>query len=180
MKTFKSIVIVLVVLLLSSNVFCQLKTTKNETPRIMELSKFIDDLKNQEKNVKSEYSNVKELENLLYQVQPSLYFYDGELKSYGKDQTTLFTDCKSFNKISENKIDIPSIEIIRINISDKTDLNNVLNSKEFKNFKKLKYIYFTSSFDINQEDIVTILNNSEIEYSIFYSIYKKDTKSQTR
>lgn len=180
MKTIKSIIIVLVVLLFSSNVFSQLKMTSNDAPTIMELSKFINELKSTENTMKGEYSNVKSLENLLYDVQPSLYFYDGDVKSYGNNQTTLFTDCKSFNRISENKLDATSIEIIRININDRNDLNTILNSNEFKNFKKLKYIYFTSSFDINENDIIKVLNNPDLEYSIFYSIYKKDTKSQKR
>lgn len=180
MKPIKSILSVLIVALLSSNMFCQLKLANVKTLKITELNKFIDNLKSQEKLLKSEYSNAKWLENLLYEVQPSLYYYDGDLKSYGKNPTTLFTDIKSFNRISEIIIEASSVEIIRINITDKNDLNTILNSKEFQNFKKLKYIYFTSAIDINENDIIKILNNSEIEYSIFYSIYKRDTKSQTR
>ena len=79
MKTIKSIIIVLVVLLFSSNVFSQLKMTSNDAPTIMELSKFINELKSTENAMKGEYSNVKSLENLLYDVQPSLYFYDGDV-----------------------------------------------------------------------------------------------------
>ncbi len=183
METIKKSIVALIIGMFSFSALCQeqkkINTNnvqdQNETPKVWEVNQFLSELKAQELQKSNlTYSNAKWLAELLYQVQPSAYYYSNELKIVGENPTTLFTDINSLSSLNNSKTP-HSIEMVRINIDNTTDLNEIIDLKLVNSFKKIKYIYIVSSIDINEATIIKMIPNLGFEYVVLYSVIKMDT-----
>ena len=122
-------------------------------------------------NSKSENRNLKSLriENLINNIQPSIYVESDGLKTYGLKPVSLFTSVKNLSKtknISSNK---ENIEIVNIRINTFDDLNSDIDLSKFNGFKKLKYIYIVSDIKCNEYDIKPIIKNIGIYVKFFHN-----------
>ena len=114
--------------------------------------------------------NTQNLENLIYQTQPSVYFYNGEVKTYGEKPKNLFTEITSIGKLDQTAMLKNNIEIITININNESQANQFIDTNSFSSFKNLKYIYLVFNFPISQTKIPNIIRNYNDKYSVFYNI----------
>jgi hypothetical protein len=139
---------------------------------IVEVKSYISSLRTLEQNSNSTYSNAQNLEDLLYTVQPSIYFLAGEMKLYGEKPKNLYTEISSLNRISSAGLLKKNIEIVIIKIDDRNDLNSTIDLNVFSSFYKLKYIYLVSSIVITEQDISKMILNYDEQYIILYKIDK--------
>jgi hypothetical protein len=144
----------------------------NTTSPIVEVKSYISSLRTLEQNSNSTYSNAQNLEDLLYTVQPSIYFFSGNMKLFGEKPKNLYTEIPSLNRISGVGLLKKNIEIVIIKIDSNNDLNSIIDLNVFSNFYKLKYIYILSSIDITEQDLSKMILNYDEQYSIFYKIGK--------
>ena len=119
--------------------------------------------------------NVQRLRNLITQVQPSEYFYSGEVKSYGNTPTNLFTDLSSLSQVNSSNINKQNIEIVTIRISTASELNSTIDLAAFSNFTSLKYIYFISNANTTSENISSHIVNYNSRFNLFYKIDRGDS-----
>jgi hypothetical protein len=155
--------------------FCTAISAQNGntvTPKIIEVKSYISSLKAVEQNMNLSFSNAQNVENLVYNLQPSIYFFSGDTKTYGENPKNLYTDVASLNAISSAGLQEKNIEIAIIKINNTNDLNSKIDLSVFSNFYKLKYIYIISDVTTTEQNIVKMVNNYEEQYSIFYKIEK--------
>lgn len=119
--------------------------------------------------------NVQRLRNLITQVQPSQYFYSGEVKSYGDAPSNLFTDLASLRQVNSSNINKQNIEIVTIRINSASELNSTIDLAAFSNFTNLKYIYFISNTNTTSENISSHIVNYNSRFNIFYKIDRGDS-----
>jgi len=117
---------------------------------------------------------LQRLNDLVSQVQPSIYFYQSELKTFGNSPTNLYTDISSLGKINNFITEKQNIEIVTILINTERELNSVIDLAPFSNFPNLKYLYFISNINTTSENIASRISNYESRFKLFYKIDKGD------
>jgi hypothetical protein len=119
--------------------------------------------------------NVQNVRNLIFNTQPSIYYYSGTEKVYGEKPKNLFTDLMSINNLDSGISLKNNIEIITIKVDNSGQLNTSVNLDSFASFKNLKYIYIVTSFDTTSQAIANMIAGSNEQYSIFYNVEKGDS-----
>jgi len=137
-----------------------------------EVKLFVSDLKMLEQNSTLSFSNAKNVENLVNNVQPSIYFYSGVVNTYGDRPSKLYTNVPSLSRLKNQNLLNNNIEIVEIKIDNLSDLNSKIDLSLFSDFEKLKYIYILSSITITEQNISNLILNYDEKYSIFYKIEK--------
>ena len=172
----------LLILLLASfcsSIFAQGKSIENETIVVTEMNSIFSSngtsASARVANTSIGSINVQRLRNLITQVQPSEYFYSGEVKSYGDTPTNLFTDLSSLNQVNSSNINKQNIEIVTIRISTASELNSTIDLAAFSNFTNLKYIYFISNANTTSENISSHIVNYNSRFNLFYKIDRGDS-----
>ncbi|MBM6499616.1 hypothetical protein [Flavobacterium macrobrachii] len=119
--------------------------------------------------------NIQNVKNLIYNTQPSIYYFSGVEKIYGEKPKNLFTDLNSLSNLN-NVISLKNnIEIIIIKLENTNQLNSTISLELFSSFKNLKYIYIISSFDTTAQAIANMIVGSNDQYSVFFNVEKGDT-----
>ncbi len=123
-------------------------------------------------NLKASGQNARaiELEHLLYDLQSAVYFFSGELKTYGEKPTSLFTEINSISAIGSSATLKNDIEIVTIEINSISDLSKTIDLSQFLGFIKLKYIYILSNIQTNEMNINKLIQNPNPQYTIIYKI----------
>ena len=173
----KQLILLLIVAFYSASVSAQVER-QDGSPQVMEVNSFIASLKPEANNLSSRKSvnpTAQNLENLLYKVQPSIYFDSGNVKTYGEKPKNFFVDARSLNKISNSNLLKNNIEIVTIKINSATELSSTIDLSVFSNFKNLKYIYIVSSVSTTDLALSKMIRNYDEKYSIFYKIEKGDS-----
>ena len=119
--------------------------------------------------------NVQRLKNLVTQVQPSIYFEDGVVNTYGDLPTNLFTDLLSIGRVDNPVIAKQNIEIATIVINSVNELNSTIDLSAFSNFPNLKYIYFKTKLNTTSANIASHIINYDNRFNIVYKIDKGDS-----
>ena len=156
--------------LLASLASGQVLKSSDKTPQVMEVKSFIATMKKSEQNSRSVNPESKRLENLLNDVQQTLYFYSGKVESYGDKPNSLFTNTKSLNAIASSNINIEDIEIVTIKIDNNADLNIPIDLSVLSTFSKLNYVYILSNISIGETSIIKLIKNINPRYTVFYKI----------
>ena len=170
--------ILLAVTFYSTALLAQEAGINENEPSILELKTFLTNQKVGEQNAKNESSDTPNARDLLHKLQPSVYFYDGKVKTYGENPSNLFTNVASLNSLSGSSFDKNHIKIVTIRISSRIDLNSTIDLSVFSNFKSLKYIYIVSGISATEQDIKGMIRNSSGKHTIFYKIDKGDNNQQ--
>jgi len=142
------------------------------TPTVMEVKSYIASLKAAELNSPSSFSNAQNVESLVSELQSSIYFNSGVMKTYGEKPRNLYTDIASLNGIKNASLQKNNIEIVIININNANELNSKIDLNLFSDFYKLKYIYIVSTVTTTEQNITKMFLNYDEQYSIFYRIEK--------
>lgn len=155
--------------------FCTAVSAQNGntvTPKIIEVKSYISSLKAAEQNMNLSFSNANNVESLVYNLQPSIYFLSGETKTYGEKPKNLYTDIISLNSIANADLQKNNIEIVIVKINNANDLNSKIDLAVFSDFYKLKYIYIISGITTTEQSIEKMFYNYDEQYSLFYKIEK--------
>ena len=156
--------------LLASLASGQVLKSSDKTPQVMEVKSFIATMKKSEQNSRSVNPESKRLENLLNDVQQTLYFYSGKVESYGDKPNSLFTNTKSLNAIASSNINIEDIEIVTIKIDNNADLNIPIDLSVLSTFSKLNYVYIMSNISSSETSVIKLIKNINPRYTVFYKI----------
>jgi len=177
----KSKIIMLIVLLISSlNAVAQrLSTSDNidETVPVLELDAFLSTPSQTARaaavsNVT--LLNMQNVKELVYNTQPSIYFYGGVVKVFGDRPRNLFTDTNSISSLNNSITLKNNIEIVTVNLDNPNQLNTPINLSQLSEFKNLKYIYFITSFDVSNNAIANLIQGDSEKYMVFYKVQKGD------
>lgn len=178
----KSKIIMLIVLLISSfNALAQRLSTNDNTDEttvpVLELDAFLS-APSQTARAAAVSNvtllNMQNVKELVYNTQPSIYFYGGVAKVYGDKPRNLFTDVSSIGSLNNSITLKNNIEIVTINLENPNQLNNPINLNLLSEFKNLKYIYFISTFDISSDNIANLIQGDSEKYMVFYKVQKGD------
>lgn len=119
--------------------------------------------------------NVQNVKSLIYNTQPSIYYFSDVEKIFGEKPKNLFTNFNSLNNLNTAISLKNNIEIVTIKLENKNQLNSTFNLELFSSFKNLKYIYILSTFDTNAQAISNMIIGINEKYSVFYNVEKGDT-----
>ena len=157
----------LTMILLSGQVFGQSSTVK-----ITDLDSFLKKSKSSNQRVLN--SDSQHVSDLIYNAQPAVYLSTNDIKEYGDNPTTIYTDISALVQLKSSTLMTDSIEIIIIKINNKSELNSIVDFSTFSDFSNLKYIYFTSAVNVNSDVISKMIKNYTGTYSIFYKVQQAD------
>jgi hypothetical protein len=177
----KSKIIMLIALLISSlNVVAQrLSTSDNidETVPVLELDAFLS-APSQTARAAAVSNvtllNMQNVKELVYNTQPSIYYFGGVVKVFGDKPRNLFTDANSISSLNNSITLKNNIEIVTVNLDNPNQLNTPINLSQLSEFKNLKYIYFITSFDVSNNAIANLIQGDSEKYMVFYKVQKGD------
>lgn len=122
----------------------------------------------------AEGSDQQRLKDLVYEVQPAIYFQNNEAKTYGTLPVSLYTDINGFLQLPNANFDKSSIELITIRIDNSSQITNTLNLASLKGFSKLKYVYLLATFPYTLQQISKVVTSSGSNYIV---VFKSDMGS---
>jgi hypothetical protein len=140
--------------------------------QVMEVNAYMAYLRASEVSARNLNSNSSRLENLLKEVQPAIYFLNGEIRLYGENPTSLYTDVASLQGLGSRITANESIEIVTISMNQISDLSNPIDLSVFSNFPNLKYIYIMSTVETSGNVISGLVRNSNSRFGVFYKVDK--------
>lgn len=168
-KTLKSLLLLTLMLFSITSPAQQIATSS--ASQVFELKSFISTAKNKAAVSKSTKANdISNLEDLVFNNQPSIYYYKGEVKTYGEKPKNLFTDVVSINQLNQATMLKNNIEIVTINFNNASEANQSIDTNSFSTFKNLKYIYLVFNFPISDDSIRNIIRNHNDKYTVFYNV----------
>lgn len=147
------------------------KAQDNSVIEIMEVESFIASLESSE----SSKPEALQLDNLLHNLNPSVYVEHENINIYGNRPVNLIVNISSLSELNNPDIPKNNIEIISIKIENTSNLNSIIDLSTLSNYYKLKYIYILSLVPVSEEDISNMILNNDKEYSIFYKIDKGES-----
>ena len=148
------------------------ETRVSQGSQVMEVNAYLAYLRTSEESARNLNSNSNRLENLLKEVQPAIYFIHGEIRTYGGNPTSLYTDVSSFRELASRITANESIEIVTISVSQISDLNSPLDFSAFSSFPNLKYIYIISTVETSGNVISGLIRNNNARFGVFYKVDK--------
>ena len=169
------VMLLLMFAMICANMSAQVRLESEDAPVIRELNTFLNSERGMRLSSSNTYSDVKNLEDLISNVQPSVYFYSGNVKTYGEKPKNLFTDLSSLSQLSNPSILKNNIEIIIISISNSSELNGTLDMSLFSSYKNLKYIFLSSKVNVTDRAISRMIQNNNEKYSVFFRVEDRDT-----
>ena len=168
----KRLFLLLIVLFFNFTISGQTRKIEEDDPKIMEVQDFISTLKNKNSIARKSKPEKTNLEKLLFDVQPSIYFNSGDAKTYGENPKNFFVDFQYLNEINNSNLLINNIEIVTIKINNKSELNSTIDLSVFSSFKKLKYVYISTNIAIDESIISKMIRNYDEKYTVIYGIEK--------
>lgn len=172
--SLKKQVYLLLLFLSSLTISAQEATTSASSSNILDEKAFIEALRVKDLSLNSTYSRANNLEDLLYNIQPSVYLYSGVVNSYGEKPKNLFASISSLSGLNNPDILKNNIQIATIRIDNPNDLISNIDLSVFETFKNLKYIYIISSVNTTAQHINSMIQNNNEGYNVFYTIQLGD------
>ena len=166
----KRLLLLLVLVFYCSSIGAQERGTQES--QVMEVNAYMDYLRASEVSARNLNSNSIRLKNLLEEVQPAIYFRSGEIRLYGENPASLYTDVASLQTILSRITANESIEIVTISLSQSSDLRNPIDLSIFSNFPNLKYIYIIATVETSGAAISASLRNRNARFGVFYKVDK--------
>ena len=166
----KRLLLLLVLAFYCSSIGAQERGTQES--QVMEVNAYMDYLRASEVSARNLNSNSMRLKNLLEEVQPAIYFRNGEIRLYGENPTSLYTDVTSLQTLLSRITANESIEIVTISLSQSSDLRNPIDLSIFSNFPNLKYIYIMSTVETSGSIISDLIRNTNSRFGVFYKVDK--------
>lgn len=114
--------------------------------------------------------NGQHLKKLIDELQPSVYFENGMVNSYGENPIALFTTPGSISSLPNADIASKNIEIVTIRLTKSFETNSPIDFSVFANYPKLRYVYIVSSVANNPQQIIRSVKNIPAKLHVFYKI----------
>ena len=168
----KRLLLLFIVVFFNLTISGQTSKIDEDAPKIVEVQDFISTSKNKNSTTRKSKSEKTNLEKLLFDVQPSIYFNSGDAKTYGENPKNFFVDFKYLNKVKNSNLLINNIEIVTIKIDNKSELNSTIDLSVFSSFKKLKYVYISTNISIDESVISKMIRNYDEKFTVIYGIEK--------
>jgi hypothetical protein len=137
----------------------------------MEVSAYLSSLRTNTTTARTSSSGVDHLENLLNEVQPSVYLSSGQVKTFGDQPTALYTDVNSLANANSLVSSKESIEMVTIRMERSADLRTI-DLSLLSSFPNLKYVYLLSTVETTSSTLVSLIQNSDARFVVFYKISK--------
>jgi hypothetical protein len=164
----KPLLLVLIMFFFLTNISAQNKTPGSLT--VLDVSSYISSLKGNNQKTRATAATPQYVENLIFGIQPAVYYTSGRSKNFGENPVKLFTDISSLKDIPNTTLSTSDLEIIVIKIGDASDLNVKIDLLKFKDFPKLKYLYVLSNVNTTNQNVANMFVNYNNQYDIFYKI----------
>ena len=121
------------------------------------------------KSTTSKTTGLNEVNALVSQLLPTIYFLDGKVSTYGETSAIkLETDIQGIKSISEISSKLGSVKIAKIFLNTESDLNSTIDSELF-NSGALKYIYVVSNFEVTESQIANMITPSNPDIIVLFS-----------
>lgn len=166
----------LLLIFYSASIQAQDQRNSADRLQVRNTKSFLSNLRTNEQTTGAAYSNAQRIENLLTKVQPSVYFYSGNAKTYGEKPVCLFTNVQSLSSIGDSSLSRNNIEMAKITIETTSDLNGTIDLNVFADFKNLKYIQILSKVPTTEQAINNMIRYNGEKYSVFYKIQTGDSE----
>jgi hypothetical protein len=170
----KRLLLLIVLFLCGQSIYAQ-DARSSTGGSVLELNSFIASLRTSQPLSRNATPAPLQVENLLYKVQPSVYFYSGVVKTYGEKPKNLFTDFRSLSGLQNPAIAKNNVQIVTIKVAA-NDLSSTIDWSVFSDFPRLKYIYIVSSVNTTAQTINNMAGSYDTEkYKVFYKIDKGES-----
>jgi len=166
----KRLLLLLVLAFYCADISAQERSSQGS--QVMEVNAYMAYLRASEVSARNLNSNSSRLENLLKEVQPAIYFLSGEIRTFGENPTSLYTDVASLQGLGSRITANESIEIVTISMNQISDLSNPIDLSVFSNFPNLKYIYIMSTVETSGSVISGLVRNNNSRFGVFYKVDK--------
>ncbi|MFC6877623.1 hypothetical protein ACFQZF_13955 [Flavobacterium myungsuense] len=176
-SVMKRLILLLIALFFNVTISGQTRKIDEDAPKIMEVKTYISALKNKNSSARKSKPEKTNLEKLLYDNQPSIYFNSSEVKTIGENPKSFFVEFQNLNRLNNSNLLKNNIEIVTIKINNLNELNSTIDLSVFSSFKKLKYVHIYSSVIITESILSKMIRNYDEKYTVFYTIENGD-KSQ--
>ncbi len=110
--------------------------------------------------------------HLLEDLNATIYIANNRItNTKGKEPVELvLSDVQSFNLLKTYNAEFNKVELLRINIPNKEDLNTPLDLEQLNGFNNLKYIYITAPFNLNIKQVKDFIINTPPHVIIIFKI----------
>tara|TARA_R110002049_G_scaffold309155_1_gene517687 strand:- start:2903 stop:3448 length:546 start_codon:yes stop_codon:yes gene_type:complete len=108
---------------------------------------------------------------LLYSLKPTIYIKNNSIiKVTGPNKPVSLTtsDANSFNILKTENPLFDSVQILKIQLNDLSDLNNYLDVSSINGFNNLKHIYIMCYFKCTENQIRAFIKNANPEINIYF------------
>lgn len=166
----KRLLLVLVLVCFCMQAKAQVSRDANQNP-IMEVSAYLSSLRTNSASARTSSSGLAHLENLLNEVQPSVYLSSGQVKTFGDQPTALYTDVSSLANASSLVDSKESIEMVTIRMERSADLRTI-DLSLLSSFPNLKYVYLLSTTETTANTLSSLVQNTDGRFVVFYKISK--------
>lgn len=166
----KRLLLVLVLVCFCMQAKAQVSRDANQNP-IMEVSAYLSSLRTNSATARTSSSGLAHLENLLNEVQPSVYLSSGQVKTFGDQPTALYTDVSSLANASSLVDSKESIEMVTIRMERSADLRTI-DLSLLSSFPNLKYVYLLSTTETTANTLSSLVQNTDGRFVVFYKISK--------
>lgn len=136
------------------------------TQAIVHVDQFIAALRNNSNRTSSAPLRV---ESLIKDLQPASYVENGNVKTYGDNPVSVFTDAGSFASLAGLEVPKGTVEILTVKIKNQSDMSRPLDFAVLSSFPKLQYVYLVAEFATTQRDIVNMVRNNDPKLGVFYN-----------
>lgn len=138
---------------------------------IMEVSAYLSSIRSNTSMARTSGSSIDHLENLLNEVQPAVYLSSGQVKTFGDQPTALYTDVSSLADANSLVSSKESIEMVTIRMERSADLRTI-DLSLLSSFPNLKYVYLLSTIETTANTLVSLVQNTDSRFVVFYKISK--------
>ena len=148
------------------------ETRSSQVSPVMEVNAYLAYLRTSEAGSRNLNSSSNRLTVLLKDVQPAVYYLRGEVKAYGENPTSLYTNVSSLPELDSAITTKESIEIVTISVNQISDLNGRIDLSVFSSFPNLKYVYILATVETSANVISGLVQNTNARFGVFYKIDK--------
>lgn len=153
-----------------TGISAQSTMVNDDLPRVIEINSYLNANVTVSKNNSARFSDAKNLDKLIFEVQPSIYYYAATVKNYGDKPKNFFTDLSSLDQLNSLNVSKNNIEIIVFSINNTGDLSANIDLAKLSSFKNLKYIYFISKVTVTEQTLANLITNYSAKYSLYYKL----------
>jgi hypothetical protein len=116
-------------------------------------------------------SEAVKIENLVSDLQPTVYISNEEIKNFGETPPVCADlNASSINRLNEENALFSSVELITIRIEQSTDLSASIDLSKLSGFTSLKYIQILCTINCTAAQIANMVTGNNTGIKVFYLV----------